>query len=252
MSIGTAIYRTITCSDSLVWAYTHLSFVPDGTLFMAEQLLHAHGRQGRTWQTADGQLLLTMVLKPQLHQQILTDLCIRNLTMALCLGIFDALKGYDIKIKWPNDFMYENKKIGGMLSKLSWEGEKLQGMIVGIGINLNNSWRADDPLNEHATSLITSTKKIINHSIFEQHLISSMDHWYKTWQKGHREHIYETWRTRQHYRFRYLSLHHYDGSVTSGHMKDVLPNGDLLLFTDTEQLQIIPFAAVYDVKTGLE
>src|SRR5580700_4599408 len=108
MTIGSALYRTKTCTNSMTWAKNNIASAPDGSVFLADQLEVAQGRQGRTWGIRPGQLLITIVLKPEILALLSPeDLPIRlnQLNMALALGILDPIKEYGTKLKWPNDFV---------------------------------------------------------------------------------------------------------------------------------------------------
>lgn len=65
---------------------------------------------------------------------------ITRLHMAVALGTFDYLKWRNMpepSIKWPNDLMVGEKKVGGILSESFAEQQQVKWLVVGIGINLN-------------------------------------------------------------------------------------------------------------------
>ncbi len=62
------------------------------------------------------------------------------LNCAISIGIFNALKEYklpQLKIKWPNDIMSVNKKLGGILIENSLMNDKIYQTVVGVGLNIN-------------------------------------------------------------------------------------------------------------------
>ena len=115
------------------WAKQHLNEAPDGAVFLTEKLTHARGRQGRTWELMDGQLCVTLILKPKnLHTIKPEQLSLRlnQLNMAITHGIQEPLQTIGVGLKWPNDFMARNKKVGGIIMELVWHNEKIQGIIL--------------------------------------------------------------------------------------------------------------------------
>jgi BirA family biotin operon repressor/biotin-[acetyl-CoA-carboxylase] ligase len=111
--------------------------LPEGTVIMAESQFAGRGQQENKWHSEPGKnLTFSLLLKPSF-------LSISNqfdLTRAMSLGVFDALEpllGEKLKIKWPNDIYYEDRKLGGMLIENLVQGEQIKNAIIGIGLNIN-------------------------------------------------------------------------------------------------------------------
>jgi len=113
--------------------------VLDETVVIAESQLKGRGQMGNKWQSETGQSLTFSMLK-----------CFQNLkgdeqfmiSMAVSLSIAEALDALNIpntSIKWPNDILSDNKKIGGILIENVLEGSNIKYAIIGIGINVNES-----------------------------------------------------------------------------------------------------------------
>jgi len=113
MIVGSKIYHKSRCYNSIEWAKNEIDKAPDGAIFIADEHEYTRGRQGRIWKNYPGQLFITILLKPEnlkdIEQQ---DLSVRlnQLSMALCLGILEPLKAYGVSLKWPNDFIFKEKK----------------------------------------------------------------------------------------------------------------------------------------------
>ena len=141
MIIGSKIYNFEESENSMELAKRNSKTAPDGSIFLVKNLKAAHGRQARIWEVYPGQLSMTILLKPQILEKIdFKDLplSLNQLNMAVSLGTLKTLYEYDVKLKWPNDFILNDKKVGGMLIELSWIGSNLQAIIVGLSINVNN------------------------------------------------------------------------------------------------------------------
>lgn len=248
--IGQKLYRTQTTNDSMGWARSLIHEAPDGAVFLADTYTHARGRQGRTWAIMPGQLMVTMLLKPALLKVLYADdisIRINQLSMAIALGILQPLKVHETRLKWPNDLVIANKKIGGILGQLVWEGEQPVGLIVGFAINVNNLFPADHELAGLATSLTAVTNTQHDMRELYRQILAGLNHWYSAWQQLDFTRIYKTWRDEQHLLGQIISVHQKDGSILQGKAQQVMPNGDLLLADQAGKQQIISFYQVEEV-----
>ncbi|MAY80403.1 MAG: biotin--[acetyl-CoA-carboxylase] ligase [Deltaproteobacteria bacterium] len=117
---------------------------PEGLLVVANQQDAGRGRLGRAWNTEAGHnLLFSVVLKPQVVPQ-LAPVCV----LAWAAAMAEVL---DCQVKWPNDLVTpEGHKIGGILAELASEAEQVRFVVLGVGINVNQTSFPDLP---QATSL---------------------------------------------------------------------------------------------------
>ena len=247
MIIGSKLYRMATCHDSMEWAKEHLATAPDGSVFLADKLTRAKGRGKRVWTFYEGQLAITLLLKPRVLSGFSSeDLPIRinQLNMAISLGIYDLLKEYGVGIKWPNDFIFQHKKVAGILFHLVWENGLPVGLICGFAINVNNLFEESDELFEIATSLNKITGHKIEMRPFYKNLLLAIDTYYKKWLSGNFDEIYKLWRNAQIYMGKPISINQKDGLVCSGRMMQVLPNGDMLLIDNLGKQKIVSFYMV--------
>ena len=97
-----------------------------------------------------------------------------NLTQYLCVILAKTFEEYKIipKIKWPNDIQINGKKISGILAEGVNEGEKLNGLVLGFGVNLNTSREILEQINQPATSLNIEIGKIIDKEYFLQKVLN--------------------------------------------------------------------------------
>lgn len=118
--------------------------LPEGTVIMAESQFAGRGQQQNKWHSQPGKnLTFSLLLNP-------TFLDIANqfdLNRVISLGVADALEpllGDELKIKWPNDIYYGDKKLGGILIENLIQGAQIKNAIIGIGLNINqDSFPAD-------------------------------------------------------------------------------------------------------------
>lgn len=77
------------------------------------------------------------------------------MTVLIAEIIIDTIKylyNVDLEIKSPNDIIYENRKIGGILTESLVKGEIAEDIIIGIGLNINQM-EFNDEIKDKATSL---------------------------------------------------------------------------------------------------
>lgn len=133
--------------------------VAEGTVIVAEEQTKGRGRMGRLWESpAQKGLWFSAILRPNLKPHLASQL-IFVAAVGTCLALRNMTNA-DILIKWPNDLLIKGKKICGILAEMSAEIDQLNHIVLGIGLNVNQS--KDDfsaEIAEHATSLSLATGK---------------------------------------------------------------------------------------------
>lgn len=128
---------------------------PEGLTIFAEEQTKGRGRLGRSWASPKGKgLYFSILLRPllQIHQ-------IPKITLTAAVAICQALgemSDLKVSIRWPNDLLVGQRKIGGILTEMNAESDRILYIVVGIGINVNSGPRQ---LPEGATSLKEQTRK---------------------------------------------------------------------------------------------
>ncbi len=128
----------------------------EGLLVLAEEQTAGRGRAGRTWWSPPGTAILSsLLLRPQLPPTHLG-----YIGMIAGLAVIDALTdlpGLEPTLKWPNDILLHGKKLGGILVESLWEGDELDALILGLGLNVNTYFPPTHPLAGEATSIFMET-----------------------------------------------------------------------------------------------
>jgi BirA family biotin operon repressor/biotin-[acetyl-CoA-carboxylase] ligase len=109
---------------------------PEGSLVVADYQTQGRGRLARRWQAPAGSsLLLSLVFRPPLAPSQ-----VQRLVMVCSLAVADAVEaetGLAVDLKWPNDLLIDGAKAGGILVEMASTGERVEFVIVGIGLNVN-------------------------------------------------------------------------------------------------------------------
>ena len=108
---------------------------PSGTVVLAEEQTAGRGRDGRTWRSPAGGVWLGMLLRPPLPAAGVLSL---RIGLVLADVVEAVAPGQRAELKWPNDVLVDGRKIAGILCESRWQGDVVQWLAVGIGINVAN------------------------------------------------------------------------------------------------------------------
>ena len=132
----------------------------DGTVVTTREQTKGKGRLGRVWKNKkDDDISFSFILRPELSPMevsAITPLC----GLAVAKGLNEYFD-FDAKIKWPNDIIVGNKKICGMLTEMSCEFDRLEYLVVGIGVNVMSKAFPEE-IAHKATSCVLQSDKEIN------------------------------------------------------------------------------------------
>ncbi|MCX7747352.1 MAG: biotin--[acetyl-CoA-carboxylase] ligase [Clostridia bacterium] len=126
----------------------------EGTVIVAENQTAGRGRLGRAWNSPDKKGIWMSVV---LHPAILPG-DVGVITLAAAVAVVDALKraaGIKAGIKWPNDIILDGKKVCGILTEMNAEMERINFVVIGIGLNVN---QAEDDFPEELRDRAVSLK----------------------------------------------------------------------------------------------
>jgi BirA family biotin operon repressor/biotin-[acetyl-CoA-carboxylase] ligase len=119
-----------------------------GTVVLAEEQTAGRGRDGRTWRSPAGGVWLGMLLRPPVPAAGVLSL---RIGLVLADVVEAVAPGQRAELKWPNDVLVDGRKIAGILCESRWQGDALQWLAVGIGVNVANEIPAE--LAERAIAL---------------------------------------------------------------------------------------------------
>ncbi len=119
---------------AMVWLGTG---TPDLSLVVADEQTAGRGRFNRRWVTRPGAALAaSLVVHPTADEMP----HLRRFTALGAFAVADAMQslyGLAAQIKWPNDVLLDRRKVSGILVETAWSGDRLQGMVVGMGVNVS-------------------------------------------------------------------------------------------------------------------
>lgn len=129
----------------------------EGLCVVADSQTHGRGRLGRSWASPPAVgLYLSCLIQPELAPEAL-PLCTLLAGGATARALVEAT-GAEVKLKWPNDLLLNDKKLGGILTELVTPSSGPPSVLVGIGINVSTPPEAfPTELRATATSILQAT-----------------------------------------------------------------------------------------------
>ena len=105
----------------------------NGTIVISKHQTDGKGRMKRKWESPTGGIWMSIIIQPEFNISYITLVPIAT-SLALCLAIEKTLK-IKPKLKWPNDVLLREKKVAGILLDTSIQSNKIESIVLGIGIN---------------------------------------------------------------------------------------------------------------------
>lgn len=201
---------------------------PEGTVVIAESQTGGRGRLGRKWTSPAGKgLLFSVVLRPELpmsEAHLLTLVAASSIAEAI-----EAQTGVHVLIKWPNDLYVDDRKVGGILTEISGEGDEIAWVVIGIGINANTEYaELPVPLRRTAASLKIASGHPVDRSELLARMLLSLETAYLQAMRSGFDEPLRVFRERDYLRNRTISVQTREGPVV-GEAAGIDERGALLL-----------------------
>jgi len=107
----------------------------NGAIIVAAKQTGGRGRSGRKWESPKGGIWISIILMPKFDISITTLFPIAS-ALALSIAI-EKIFSIKPELKWPNDITIKGKKVAGMLVDVSLESNKIENLVLGVGINFD-------------------------------------------------------------------------------------------------------------------
>jgi len=152
---------------------------PHGTVVVAESQSDGRGRLGRHWYSPPGKNLYCSVLlrTPLPRERLARWLSWTPLIAALAAArAISTVAGLSPSVKWPNDILIGQRKVGGVLCESGDLGSAAPYVVVGMGLNVNiQAGEFPEELREIATSLSAEAQQPFNRAVLLAAILSDLE-----------------------------------------------------------------------------
>ena len=175
------LYHGVTASTNLQAKALAIEGAEEGSVVVADSQTGGRGRMGRTWASPSGvNLYFSLILRPGVP-----SIRVPQLTLLVAAAIHQALscsasRDLGALIKWPNDILVNNRKLCGVLCEMQSEPDLTHFVVVGIGINVNQS-ELPLELQDIATSLFLETGRLFSRPELLASVLNHFEPLYDAW-----------------------------------------------------------------------
>lgn len=166
----------------------------EGVVVIAEEQTAGKGRLGRSWQAnPEENLTFSVVLRPKISPE-----AVNLLPLYVAVAVAQAIEratGLKVECKWPNDLLIGKRKVAGILIEGSIQQGILDYVVVGLGINVNQTKFPSDLLQKATSLKLESGQEIDRVQLFRQ-ILTSFESSYTTSLRNGFESTIPTWLTR--------------------------------------------------------
>ncbi|MCH5585472.1 biotin--[acetyl-CoA-carboxylase] ligase [Shimazuella sp. AN120528] len=171
-------YEPVTKSTQILAHQWARAGAPEGSLVIADEQKDGKGRLGRVWYSPPKTgVWMSLVLRPSIPIQQAS-----HLTLLASVGVSMAIMNQTnlpIQIKWPNDLLLHGKKICGILTELRGDQDKIDYVVLGMGINVNQqAEHFPSELREVATSLAVEGNHILSRASLIAEVMKELECYY--------------------------------------------------------------------------
>lgn len=163
--------------------------LPEGACIFSEYQKKGRGRLGRSWVSPKGKnIILSVLLRP-----VLSPTEASKITLVAAVSVIKTIEkaiGKTLGIKWPNDIWHQGKKVGGILTEMSAEQDRVNFIVLGIGINVNAVSKELPPA---STSLREIHGSDVSRLDLARDLLKNLERDYLRLKKGEFEGLAKEW-----------------------------------------------------------
>jgi len=188
------LYQQVGSTNQLARQLIESEGAPDGGVVISEYQSSGRGRLGRTWLAPPrSSILASFILRPDgiaAAQAFALTMCLANATRAAIRRLYPSL---DVQLKWPNDIMVNEAKLGGILSEVGFAGGTVSWAVLGLGLNVNISKDELIDLSATATSLSVELGRQVDRTALFCAICDELEPRYLRLQAGDYPAIWREW-----------------------------------------------------------
>ena len=216
-----------TSTNDWMWQFIKSRTPAEGAMVFANYQAQGKGRIARVWNSNKGEnILCSFFLKPafitiQQHASL-------NFSIALAVAdTFSAFLNDPIALKWPNDIICDNKKLAGILIENTIKGDKIENVVVGIGMNINQKHFEQEPL---AASVFMLKGQFTPLEVVLSKLAQNLEKQYLRLRTANHQTILDEYNRRLYGKNTSVTIKT-DNNLSEGILKEVKANGEIEIVT---------------------
>jgi BirA family biotin operon repressor/biotin-[acetyl-CoA-carboxylase] ligase len=187
---------------------------------------------GRGWLSPKGLgLYMSLILRPQISPKEAP-----KITILIAASVSEAIRRFTpclALIKWPNDILVNDRKICGILTEMDAELDRVNFLIVGIGLNVNAQRQH---LPRTATSILQETGSKFSRVELAKEILRQIEHFYLSFKKRGFRQILDKWEDYSAISGRWIRVVCHDRKI-EGQVKGIADSGELVLRLDNGFLE---------------
>ncbi|MBM7598381.1 BirA family biotin operon repressor/biotin-[acetyl-CoA-carboxylase] ligase [Virgibacillus halotolerans] len=189
----TIIHKQSIPSTQIIAHQVALEGASHGTVVIADEQTMGKGRMNRHWHSGKGKgIWLSILVRPDILPYQAPQLTL--LTATVLADVLRTCTTVAPLIKWPNDILINNKKTAGILTEMQAEQDRIQYVVIGIGLNVNQT-KSDMPedIGHRATSLQMETNKHWQLRELVQNILTTFENTYDSYMENGFPEIKDKW-----------------------------------------------------------
>jgi BirA family biotin operon repressor/biotin-[acetyl-CoA-carboxylase] ligase len=145
-----------------------------GTIVITENQTNGKGQKNKTWGMVPGKSLVFSLILTKNYPIDHSGLICLTVSLALIESL--NKRGLDAQLKWPNDLLIDGKKIGGILCETKIEKNDIKNMVIGVGVNVNESIAEhDESIQKNLTTMFEVSKHPHQRELIVAEFINSFE-----------------------------------------------------------------------------
>lgn len=188
------LYNEVGSTNTLA-KYLAKNGIENGSVVISEKQNSGRGRTGKSWESPLGGVWMSIILSPEVD---ISKIPLITITTGVAVAIaLEKIGVQNPEIKWPNDIMINGKKVCGILTEAVSNFNKIENIIVGVGIDANLSIeKFPAELQEITTTLEIELGKKVNENILIKLFLEEFERVYELLKDDCVEDILREWRQR--------------------------------------------------------
>ncbi|MDH5183733.1 MAG: bifunctional biotin--[acetyl-CoA-carboxylase] ligase/biotin operon repressor BirA [Gammaproteobacteria bacterium] len=217
----------LSSTNDFLLKYIKQDFNDISQVCLTEHQTHGRGRRGRAWYSPFGSnLYLSFTWRHKQSPQAVPGF---SLVTALALAKSLELLGINnVGLKWPNDVLWNRKKLAGILLELNGEAHGDQILVIGIGVNVDMPENSEESINQPYTDISKASGKLISRNLLAAEILTQVAKYFHMYESEGMSSMIQEWQSHDAYFNEVVELT-FPNQTIKGKVAGIDEHGSLLL-----------------------